>query len=59
MKQIEVTKEAHKALKIEAADKDKPLKTLTNDILEGWLDTNRPGWRKAEGTKPENDENKE
>lgn len=45
MKQIEITQEAHKALKLEAADRDMPMKVLANDILEGWLDGHRPGWR--------------
>lgn len=59
MKQIEVTKEAHKALKLEAADRDMPLKILANDILEGWLDSHRPGWREAAGIEQEQDENEE
>lgn len=59
MKQIEVTREAHKALKLEAADRDMPLKILANDILEGWLDSHRPGWREAAGIEPENDESED
>lgn len=44
MKQIEISHEAHKALKLEAADRDMPMKSLATDILEDWLDSNRPGW---------------
>lgn len=51
MKQIEITHEAHKALKLEAADRDMPMKVLANDVLEGWLDSNRPEWRKKQKDK--------
>lgn len=45
MKQIEISHEAHKVLKLEAADRDMPMKSLATDILEDWLDSNRPGWK--------------
>lgn len=51
MKQIEITQEAHKALKLESADRDIPMKVLANDILEGWLDSHRPGWRNQQEVK--------
>ena len=53
MKQIEITKEVHRALKMEAADRDVALKGLASDILEGWLDSHRPGWKCTEEEKEE------
>lgn len=51
MKQAEVTAEVHKALKCEALDRNIPMKTLLNDILENWLDSHRPEWKEQERSK--------
>lgn len=51
MKQIEIPREVHKELKLEAADRDIPMKTLASDILEGWLDSHRPNWKQTDKEK--------
>lgn len=56
MKQIEISKEAHKALKAEANDRDMPIKYLAQDVIEDWLDSNRPGWKSEKTTAKENEE---
>ncbi len=53
MKQIEISAEIHKSLKLEAADREMPIKSLANDVLEGWLDSHRPGWRQSNGESKE------
>lgn len=53
LKQIEISQEVHKALKLEAADRDMPLKVLANDILEGWLESNRPEWNQKKSSDSE------
>ncbi len=56
MKQMEISREAHKALKLEAADRDMPMKYLAQDIIENWLDSHRPGWRAEQKTEDETKE---